>query len=95
MKKNKVLSVERVAELAALQLDPQENKRYQEQFDKILQHFAALQTVNVDGIEPLVTPHSMAVDLRKDEVHMETRRQDLLKTAPEIKDQQFKVPPVV
>ncbi len=87
--------IEQVADLACLSFDKENLDLYQVHFDRTLVHFESLQDVDVQGVEPMITPHDILMPLREDTTQVESDREEILKGAPEVKDQQFKVPPVV
>ena len=87
--------IEQVAELACLSFDEGDREFYQKHFDRTLEYFKNLQEVKVEGVTPMITPHDIIVPLREDRVQSESEREAILEAAPEVKDQQFKVPPVV
>ena len=87
--------VQKVADLACLQLQESKIDTIEVQFNKILSYFADLQKVDTAGVEPMVTPHDLTTALRADVVCKELTVEELLKNAPEVKNALFKVPPVV
>lgn len=87
--------VQKVADLARLQLSSSEVNNTEIQFNKILSYFNELQRVNTDGVLPMVTPHDLTAALREDVVKKEISVEELLKNAPDVKNFLFKVPPVV
>ena len=88
-------TIEYVAHLGRLELEPQEIELYTQQIDNILQYMDALNSLNTDGIEP--TSHAVPVDcvLRKDGVKNSFAVDDSLKNAPERIGSFFKVPPII
>ena len=87
--------VQKVADLARLQLSPSQVNTTEDQFNKILSYFNELQKVNTDGVLPMVTPHDLTNNLREDVVEKNLSVDDLLRNAPDVKNFLFKVPPVV
>jgi len=87
--------IEQVADLACLSFDEESRDFYQAHFDRTLAYFERLQDVNIQGVVPMVTPHDILVPLREDRAQARSDQETILKGAPEVKDQQFKVPPVV
>lgn len=86
--------VEHIALLARLTLSQEEKQRYQEQLSEILDYASRLQAVDTKGIPPtasVLPPHSV---LRSDEVHPGLAQDELLKNAPQVKDDQFQVPAI-
>ena len=90
-----VKTVEKVAELARLQLTPKEMETYATQLNQVFKYFEQLQAVKTDGVEPLVTPTDMVQYWRADEVTEFSGTSAALEQAPERVGQLYKVPPVV
>ena len=88
-------TIEYVAHLGRLELEPQEIELYTQQIDNILQYMDTLNELNTDGIEP--TSHAVPVDcvLREDAVRDSFVVDDSLKNAPERIGSFFKVPPII
>ena len=87
--------VEHIALLARLQLTEEEKHRYQVQLSAILDYAARLQTLDTEGIPPtasVLPPHSV---LRPDEPQAGLGLDALLANAPDVLDDQFRVPPVL
>ncbi len=87
--------VEHIAELARLELTEEEKELYREQLSAILDYAARLQSLDTTGIPPtssVLPPRSV---LRPDLAVLGLQPEELLKNAPEVKDQQFQVPPVL
>jgi aspartyl-tRNA(Asn)/glutamyl-tRNA(Gln) amidotransferase subunit C len=87
--------VEHIAELARLDLTEEEKTRFRDQLSAILDHAAALQTVDVGHIPPTFTVLARRSPLRSDVVLPGLSVQDVLKNAPSAEDNQFRVPPVM
>jgi aspartyl-tRNA(Asn)/glutamyl-tRNA(Gln) amidotransferase subunit C len=88
-------TIEYVAHLGRLELDPQEIELYTHQIDSILQYMDALNSLNTDGIEP--TSHAVPVEcvLREDTARDSFAVDDSLKNAPDRTGSFFKVPPII
>ena len=96
--------VEHIANLARLQLSSQEKARFREQLSAILEYVAHLQELDTSGIPPASgsSPASSAPAgsnpatsvLREDQSRPSLSPQDLLHNAPQVEDDQFRVPPV-
>lgn len=94
--------VEHIANLARLQLSPLEQARFREQLSAILDYVARLQELDTSAIPPAAsaalgcpatgTPANSV--LRQDEPRPGLTPQDLLSTAPQVEEEQFRVPPV-
>jgi aspartyl-tRNA(Asn)/glutamyl-tRNA(Gln) amidotransferase subunit C len=87
--------VEHIANLARLRLTPEEKERYREQLSAILDYAARLQNLDTARIPPtasVLPPHSA---LRPDQPQPGLSLEELLRNAPEVQDDQFRVPPVL
>lgn len=87
--------VEHIAELARLELTPEQVILYQKQLSAILDYFAQLQGLDTTGIPPtssVLPAHSV---LRPDETRPGLSRQEVLDNAPQATDNQFRVPPIL
>lgn len=87
--------VEHVAELSRLELSEEEKRLFTEQLSSILEHFAKLQELDTEGVEP--TSHVVPVSnvFREDEPGESMPREEALMNAPEAARGCFKVPRVV
>lgn len=86
--------VEHIADLARLQLTPEEKERFREQLSAILDYAARLQAIDTSGVPPtssVLPPHSV---LRPDASRPGLPLDILLRNAPQAEEGQFKVPPV-
>ena len=88
-------TVEYVAHLARLELEPQEIDLYTKQLDDILTHMDSLNTLDTQGIEP--TSHAIPVEcmLREDAVKASFSPEDSTGNGPERIGTFFKVPPII
>jgi aspartyl-tRNA(Asn)/glutamyl-tRNA(Gln) amidotransferase subunit C len=95
MTKGKDLDLDHVANLARINLTPEEKKRFASQIGDVLAHIAQLNEVDVSGVEP--TAHAFpvvnvwAADVPEKGLSVE----DALRNAPEKRDNMFVVPRVV
>lgn len=87
--------VKKVADLAKISLENDAIEKTSKEFGKILNFFAQLEDINTEDTEPMVTALDSDAILRKDQVKPQCSVDEILKNAPEIKGQLFKVPPVV
>jgi aspartyl-tRNA(Asn)/glutamyl-tRNA(Gln) amidotransferase subunit C len=87
--------VEHIAGLARLKLTDEEKARYREQLSAILDYAARLQSLDTAGIPPTSSVLPPRTVLRPDEPKPGLSREDLLANAPDITDDQFRVPPVL
>jgi aspartyl-tRNA(Asn)/glutamyl-tRNA(Gln) amidotransferase subunit C len=86
--------VEHIARLARLEISPEEKERYREQLSAILDYVARLQELDTTGIPPtssVLPPRSV---LREDEPAAGLTLGDLFANAPQVEQNQFKIPPV-
>lgn len=90
-----IQEVEHIAALARLVLTDDEKRQYAEQLSDILDYAAKLEELDTDAILPTANVLDMTLRLREDQVHAGLTRDTLLNNAPETKDGQFKVPPVL
>lgn len=87
--------VEKVAQLARLQLAPGEHEKFAKQFAGLLENFAKLQKLDTTGVEPMVYPFDLRNVLRHDEPSSSVAKEDLLRNAPERQEDFYKVPKVI
>lgn len=87
--------VEHIAQLARLHLTDEEKERYQEQLSNILDHISKLQELDTSNVQPMSSVVVEQSRLREDEPGSAMPQQDLLRNAPDVADDQFKVPPVL
>ena len=87
--------VRAVAQLAALELDEREAQTLCEDLGAILDHFAALASVDVSDVEPTVHPVLLAAGWRQDRAQPSGLEAALLNAAPETDAGGFAVPKVL
>ena len=87
--------VEHIAVLARLQLSDSEKQRYRQQLSAILDYAARLQALDTSGIPPTASVLPPRSVLRADEPEPGLSLEDLLRNAPDVADEQFRVPPVL
>lgn len=87
--------VEHIAQLARLHLTEEEKERYREQLSNILDHISKLQELDTSDVQPMSSVVVEQSRLREDEPGSAMPRQDLLSNAPDVADDQFRVPPVL
>ena len=88
-------TVEKIAHLARLDINPTEAAAMQTDLTKILNWMEQLNEVDTEGIEPLTHMSSEVNVLRKDEAKNTLSREAGLKNAPEQTEEYFTVPKVV
>ena len=87
--------VEHIAQLARLELSDAEKARYREQLSDILEYAARLQAVETGEIVPTSTLLTERSRLRPDEAAPGLGTTATLRNAPNVTNNQFKVPPVM
>jgi len=87
--------VEHIAELARLNLTEGEKALYREQLSAILDYATRLQTLDTAGIPPTSSVLPARSVLRPDEPQPGLSLDELFQNAPDSKDAQFRVPPIL
>jgi aspartyl-tRNA(Asn)/glutamyl-tRNA(Gln) amidotransferase subunit C len=87
--------VEYVAKLARLDLTPAEVERTTVQLAGMLEHFADIDALDLDRVEPMTQPYPLRNVLREDVVGQSLDRDEVLAAAPAAEDGRFRVPPIV
>ncbi len=87
--------VEHIAGLARLKLTDEEKAHYREQLSAVLDYAARLQSLDTTGIPPTSSVLPPRTVLRADEPKAGLTRAELLANAPDISEDQFRVPPVL
>ena len=87
--------VAKVARLARLALTEEELARATVQLGVIVDHFADIDELDLDGVEPMTQPFPLTNVLRDDVVAPCLDRDEVLAAAPEVEDGRFKVPPII
>ena len=85
--------VEKVAYLARLDLTPDETERATEQLSDMLEHFADIDALDLDDVEPMNQPYPLVNVMRNDVVEPGLDRAEVLDGAPQAEDGRFRVPP--
>jgi aspartyl-tRNA(Asn)/glutamyl-tRNA(Gln) amidotransferase subunit C len=86
--------VEHIANLARLELTPEEKARYSQQLSSILEYFDQLQAIDTEDIPPMSSVQSQQHQLRSDESSPGLTIEEVLSNAPSAEERQFRVPPV-
>lgn len=87
--------VDHIADLARLDLTEIEKERYRQQLSEILEYVSRLQEVDTSKISPtssVLPPRSV---LRPDVSAHGLDVSDIMRNAPLVEDDQFRVPPVL
>jgi len=87
--------VEHIAELARLELSEEEKGRFREQLSAVLDYAARLQALDTSGIPPTSSVLPARSGLRADEPRPGLTPADLLRSASQSEQNQFRVPPVL
>lgn len=87
--------VEHVAELARLELTPEERERFSAQLNEILTYIDKLNELDTTQVEPTSHVIPMANVWRDDEVRPSLDRELVLQNAPDTSHFFFKVPRII
>ena len=87
--------VAKVARLARLALTDEELARATVQLGDIVDHFADIDELDLDGVEPMTQPFPLTNVLRDDVAAPTLDRDEVLAAAPDVEDGRFKVPPII
>lgn len=87
--------VAKVARLARLALTDDELARATVQLGDIVDHFADIDELDLDGVEPMTQPFPLTNVLRDDVAAATLDRDEVLAAAPDVEDGRFKVPPII
>lgn len=91
----KNIDVERIAQLARLEIVPEDMAGYAQSLSDILAFVASMSEVNTDGVEPMAHPLDLAQRLREDVVTEGDRREDFQSIAPRVEAGLYLVPRVI
>ena len=86
--------VEHIAKLARLELSDVQKELYREQLSTILDYIAKLRELDTRDVPPTAGGGPAQMILRTDESHPGLTTPELLKNAPMVEEDQFKIPPV-
>jgi len=87
--------VRRVAALARLRLEPEEEERLTADLDHILEAFARLQSLDTRDVAPTAHVEDFGAELRADEVCNPAADEGLLANAPARSGRLFRVPKII
>jgi aspartyl-tRNA(Asn)/glutamyl-tRNA(Gln) amidotransferase subunit C len=87
--------VQRVAHLARLRIDPEQEAEYAAELTKILDLVERMGSTDTEGVEPMAHPQDIELRLRPDEVTEPDRREQFQAIAPETEQGLYLVPKVV
>jgi aspartyl-tRNA(Asn)/glutamyl-tRNA(Gln) amidotransferase subunit C len=88
-------TIEYVAHLGRLELDPDEIERYTSQLDAILEYMDKLNSLDTSGVEPTTHAIPNVNVFRGDDVAESLPADTSVGNAPERKGSFFKVPPII
>jgi prolipoprotein diacylglyceryl transferase/aspartyl/glutamyl-tRNA(Asn/Gln) amidotransferase C subunit len=88
-------TVAKVARLARLDLTPEEIERTTTQLGGMLEHFADIDTLQLDDVVPMTQPYPLENVLRDDVIVAGLDRDEVLAAAPAVEDGRFRVPPII
>lgn len=84
-----------VARLARLELERNELAHFTEQLAGVMEHFADIDALDLDGVDPMTQPYPLVNVLRDDVVGPCLDRDEVLAEAPATEDGRFLVPPIL
>lgn len=89
-------TINTIAELSRLEFDAITKEQFGKEFDRIVEYFNAIESLNLEGVEPLKTILDADVNVfREDEVGGEVPTSVALSNAPKHNNVFFKVPKVI
>ncbi|NCN26665.1 Asp-tRNA(Asn)/Glu-tRNA(Gln) amidotransferase subunit GatC [bacterium] len=90
----KEIDVKKVAELARINVNQEQEAELKLALTQILKHFEGLKNVNTDEVEPLFHFQDQ-MPLREDLAEEALKQEELLKNAPNHVDGCFRIPKVI
>ncbi|MFW6386864.1 MAG: Asp-tRNA(Asn)/Glu-tRNA(Gln) amidotransferase subunit GatC [Bacillota bacterium] len=87
--------VRHIADLAHLELTEEDVETFTRQLGDILDYIEKLDELDTDDVVPTSYTIPMRNILRGDDVEESMEREKVLQNAPEEKDGQFRVPPII
>jgi aspartyl-tRNA(Asn)/glutamyl-tRNA(Gln) amidotransferase subunit C len=87
--------VAKVARLARLDLTTEELERTTTQLAGMLEHFADIDALELDDVEPMAQPFPLANVFREDVIVPGLDRDEVLAAAPAAEHGRFRVPPII
>lgn len=88
-------TVAKVARLARLDLSPADVETMTAQLAGMLEHFADIDALQLDEVEPMTQAYPLANVFREDVVVEGLDRDEVLAEAPAAEDGRFRVPPII
>ena len=90
-----IKDLEKIAQLARLNLREDEKEKFLEQINQILEYVEKLNEVDTSGVEPLSHSLNLLNVMREDVEEKSLAREKALENAPSKDEQFFRVPKVV
>ncbi|WP_040494441.1 Asp-tRNA(Asn)/Glu-tRNA(Gln) amidotransferase subunit GatC [Ilumatobacter nonamiensis] len=87
--------VSKVASLARLTLSDDELAQATTELGAMLDHFAEIDALDLDGVEPMSNPTHLVNVMRDDVVGDCLDRDEVLAAAPVAQEERFRVPPII
>lgn len=87
--------VSKVASLARLTLTDDELATATTELGAMLDHFAEIDALDLDGVEPMNNPTHLVNVMRDDVIGETLDRDEVLAAAPLAEDDRFRVPPII
>ena len=87
--------IQNIARLARLELDAEQESRFQGELDKIIGLVEQMNACDTEGIEPMTHPFDAALRLREDKVSEQDQRDKFQSIAPATEDGLYLVPKVI
>lgn len=81
--------------LAKLEFQPEERSKVKHDLENILKMVKKLESVNTEGIEPLVYLNEPAQTMRPDHIEGQLKKAEALSNAPEHNDDFITIPKVI
>jgi len=86
--------VDHIAELARIELTDEERDRFRKQLSMILEYFQMLNDLDTEDIPTSMEDMNLPQMFRIDELKPGLEREQILRNAPDVDRDQFRVPPV-
>lgn len=84
-----------IAQLARLDLAPEEEKKFTKQLNNILSYFKKISELDTSDVEPRTHPTEITNVFREDKVKPSLSTEEALKNAPNSEKKYFKAPRIV
>jgi len=87
--------VDHIAHLARLEFIGEEKEEIKQDMDKIIRFMDKLNSINTDGVEPLIFMSDAVNVLREDVAEITISKEEALKNAPKRDSDYFRIPKVL